>query len=478
MAHRSEPTAQRKARPSRGQVARWLERSSAWALGALLATLPFWRHRVLLHRPLDPVFFEFRDITLYTNDLFWWGAVAAWLLSRIVQRGRSRLRAGPWFVFGPLIGFLALSLAGMPLAVDPPYAAYQAARFVPLLALYLMLVNVRLTPGTIAWPLAMGMVVQAVVAMPQFALGRTLGLQRLGEVMANATWSGSSVVKVGQESFLRAYGFAQHPNLLAGCLMAMLLIVSGYYLAQEGWKRLLLLAALGAGCVALLLTFSRAAWLGTLLGGVVALALLRRETQVRTLSFTPSTFRLLGVVVVAVSVSFVALNGPLVQSRFDLATQPTEVQSVEMRRMQVPAAVALIRMRPLLGVGLGNYATALYTLAPDQVTPDRICQPVFAVPLLVTAELGILGGVLWLVLIAAPWPALWRRCSQTPVTPWWAGLSAALLALAVVSFFDFYLWTSHQGPLVLWIVLGLWGREWEETLAAHPAESVPRPLGQ
>ena len=476
MARRPEPAAQRENWLSRGQIARRLEQGSTLALGALLATLPFWRHRVLLHRPLEPVFFELHDITLYTNDVFWCAAVGAWLLSRVLLRGPSRLSAGPWFVYGPLLGFLALCLAGIPFAVDPLFAAYQAARLVLLLALYLMLVNLRPAPGAIAWPLAIGMVIQAVVAVPQFALGRTLGLRRLGEVVSNATWSGSSVVKVGQESWLRAYGLAQHPNLLAGCLMAMLLIVAGYYLAQGGWKRLLLLAALGAGCVALLLTFSRAAWLGTLLGGVAALAFLRRRGSVRTLALSPSTARLLGVVLVAVSVTFVALNGPLVQSRFDVTAQPTEVQSVEMRKMQVPAALALIRMRPLLGVGLGNYATALYTLAPGMVAADRIYQPVFAVPLLVAAELGIGGGALWLVLIAAPWVALWRRRREAAVTSWWAGLSGALLALAVASFFDFYPWTSHQGPLVLWIVLGLWGSEWENALATrHPTTETASP---
>jgi len=124
-------------------------------------------------------------------------------------------------------------------------------------------------------------------------------------------------------------------------------------------------------------------------------------------------------------------------------------------------------MRPLLGVGMGNYTVALYTLAHDMVAADGIYQPVFSVPLLVAAELGIVGGVLWLLLIASPWPALWRRRREAPVTYWWAGLSAALMALAVISFFDFYPWCSHQGTLALWVVLGLWAREWEGAVAAR-----------
>ena len=90
----------------------------------------------------------------------------------------------------------------------------------------------------------------------------------------DAAWPGASVVMVGEERWLRAYGLSQHPNLLAGCLMAMLLVVIGYYLMQCDWHRIPLLLALGLGFAGLLLTFSRAAWLGTLLGSGALFVLL------------------------------------------------------------------------------------------------------------------------------------------------------------------------------------------------------------
>jgi O-antigen ligase len=448
----------------REQIARWLERLSIWALAGLLLTLPFWRHRVLLHRPGEPVFFEFRDITLYTNDLLWWAAVGTWLLSRLVARTPHKLRPGPWFLTGPLVGFLVLSIIGIPFAVDPLYAGYQVLRLTLLLALYLLLVNAPLTYGAIAWPLAAGMALQAIVAGPQFVLGRSLGLKRLGEVVVDAAWPGASVVMVGEERWLRVYGFAQHPNLLAGCLMAMLLVVIGYYLMRRGWKRLPLLVALGLGFTAFLLTFSRAAWLGALLGGGAMLALLlwsRYRGQ-----WTPNwpTLGLVAAVLSLIVVGFVAVNWPLLQPRLGITAQGTEIRSVEARAMQVPAAWALIKMRPMLGVGLGNYPTALYWLVRDMVAAYPVYQPVYNVILLVTAELGVLGGLLWLGLISLPWLNLWRFRRQVRITPWWAGLSGALLALTAVSFFDFYVWTSHQGRLMLWLVLGLWAREWEDAI--------------
>jgi putative inorganic carbon (HCO3(-)) transporter len=241
----------------------------------------------------------------------------------------------------------------------------------------------------------------------------------------------------------------------------MLLVVGGYYLMQRGWKRLPLLVALGLGFAALLLTFSRAAWLGLLLGSGVVLLVLLWARHRKQWSPNWAAIGLLAAVLSFIVIGFVAVNWPLLQPRLGLTSQGTEIRSVESRAIQAPAAWVLIQMRPALGVGLGNYATALYCLARDTVAAYPVYQPVYNVTLLVTAELGIMGGILWLSLLSLPWFNLWLRRQQVRITPWWAGLSGALLALIVVSFFDFYVWTSHQGRLVLWLVLGLWAREWQ-----------------
>jgi O-antigen ligase len=444
----------------RERLAHLVETASVWMLAGLLVTLPFWRHRVLLHRASDPVFFEFHDLTLYTNDLLWWVAIGGWLLSRLLDPAAPRLRPGPWFLSGPLAGLLVLSLIGIPFAVDPVYAGYQTVRLLLLAWLYLMIINVTLMPGMVAWPLAAGMVLQTTVALPQFALGRSLGLRRLGEVTVQAAWKGASVVMVGEQRWLRAYGLAQHPNLLGGCLIVMLLLVIGYYLTQSGWRRLPLLIALASGLITLLVTFSRAAWLGAAVGGVMMLGLLLWSR--RQLRWSPdySSVALLAGLFLAMGAAFAVINWQLLQPRLGLTSQGVEIRSVEARAIQVKAAWALVRMRPVLGVGIGNYPTALYHLAREAVAAYPVYQPVHNVFLLSTAELGLLGGALWLAVIVAPWAALWLRRRQVQMMPWWAGLSGALAALTVVSLFDYYTWLSHQGRLALWLVWGLWARDW------------------
>jgi O-antigen ligase len=86
--------------------------------------------------------------------------------------------------------------------------------------------------------------------------------------------------------------------------------------------------------------------------------------------------------------------------------------------------------------------------------------PVHSVALLATAELGLVGGLLWVCLLVSPWLGLWVRRRRVRMTAWWAGLCAAMVALTVVSFFDHYVWSFQQGRLMLWLVWGLWAREW------------------
>ncbi|MGD8902620.1 MAG: O-antigen ligase family protein [Anaerolineae bacterium] len=444
----------------RERMARWTERLSIWALSGLLITLPFWRHRVLLHRAGGAIFFEFRDITLYTNDLLWWAAVGVCFLSCLLRPTPRALRLGPWFISGSLAAILALSVLGIPFAFDQLYASYQTVRLLLLAFLYLMILNVSLTPGIVAWSLAASMTLEAVFALPQSVLGSSLGLERLGEVTVKAAWPGASVVMVGEQRWLRAYGLTQHPNLLGGCMMVMLLLVAGFYLKQSGWRRFPLLIALGLGFSTLLLTFSRAAWLGTGLGGAVMLALLLWTRRRRHWSPSRSTVLLLITLFLVIGAIFAIVNWPLLQPRLGLTSQGAEIRSVESRAMQLRAAWILIKERPWLGVGIGNYPVALYELAREAVSAYPVFQPVHNVALLSTAELGFLGGMIWLGLMAAPWAALWRKRWQVQVTSWWAGLSGALAALAVVSFFDYYVWSSHQGRLLLWLVFGLWAREW------------------
>jgi hypothetical protein len=450
----------------RKKLSRWAQALSNWSLAVLLLTLPSGKHWVLYDSRLDEAYYSYYEPALYATELFLCAALGGWLLSRILGSAQTKLRLGPAFVYVPLLGFLALGFLGTLRAIDPMYAAFPVARLVLVLAFYLMLVNAPLRRELIAWPLAGAMVIQAAVSVPQFLLGHTVGLPQLGETPNDSRWPGASVVAIGERRWLRAYGLSQHPNVLGGLAMVYSLVVSGFCLRQSGLRRLAILGLLAVTVGTLLLTFSRAAWLGTVAGGAALLGLLFWAQRTSSRPIRWSSLWLSAGTVLTVSVAFVSVVWPLLVPRLGLATEGIETRSLEERAILGKAGLVLVQKRPWLGVGLGSFAEALHRLAPETVAYYAEFTPAHNVLILATAELGILGGLFWLCLIVSPWIALWLRRRQVKMTPWWAGLCAAMAALTMTSFLDHYSWSFHQGRLVFWLIWGLWAREWTRSLSS------------
>jgi O-antigen ligase len=180
-------------------------------------------------------------------------------------------------------------------------------------------------------------------------------------------------------------------------------------------------------------------------------------------------------VVAAIAVSpFVLADAPWVTARTDASGLiATEARSIDEREALAAEANQLFIDHPLLGVGLGGLP-----LAEQQANPSFgfSFQPAHIVLLDVAAETGILGGLLFLILLVAPWLALVRVRQRW--TPDLAAASAALAAITVVGFFDYYTWTYPAGRIWAWLVLGVWAVAYRRArLAAEirPVRSEPSP---
>jgi O-antigen polymerase len=433
-----------------------MQRVGTWGLIGLLAAFPLWRHRVLYHRRPEAVFFEFHDIIFYTTDLLWIGGLLLWLVGRRLEAKPATLEHGPFF--WPALGTMGVALLGLGGAVDPTLGAYLMVRLALLLGLYLALANLTVRFAVIAAALALAVVVQAAIGVPQFLLGRSIGLPEMIELSLDPARAGTSVVLAQGQRWLRAYGTTQHPNLLGGCLATLLVLLIGISLGARRRARRPLQLAIGLGLLALLTTFSRSAWLGFAVGSLVVMVVLQGRLRER-----PGQRQLvieLGLLGLVIPVLFVTAYHPLVAARLGLTPAGTEIRSVEERDSLIRGAVELVRQRPLTGVGLGNFSTALFELAPSAVDDYPVYQPVHLVPLLVLAELGPVGLVAWIWLAGGPLILLAVAGRRIKMTPRLAGSTGAATVLLVVSLFDSYPWASHQGRLLGWIVLGLWTREW------------------
>lgn len=254
-------------------------------------------------------------------------------------------------------------------------------------------------------PLSLIILIQSLVALGQFFKQEGLGLVAYGELPLNPAWLGITVLYARNTRWLRAYGLTAHPNLLGAILAMMLLLLLPTYLQTRGPQRLALGSIFAVGFLGLFVTFSRAAWLAFGVGTAVWLVLNRESDSPQRTQRAPRREKIIKLLLPAVPAFLLFLGYyDLVFSRFVTLDTPTEVRSLEQREVDSSIAMQLIAQNLWLGVGLGNYQDAA-----DKLTGVTGSFKVHNVPLLVMAELGLVGLVLWVWLMAVPFWHAWKE---------------------------------------------------------------------
>ena len=434
------------------RIAGILVQLSMVSLGIGITLIP-WRYSwILQQRQSPPIFPGYTNLILYLADLPLLLALMLWLFSLAVNPRRVNFQ--PSAITLALGGLVLISAVSSFSSVDPVISMVRSVQLLLLFGLYLYLVN-EIHSLSLMWiPAGLSVLVQAGVAFGQILRQHSLGLYGLQELPLDPAWKGVSIVLAAGTRTLRAYGLTDHPNILGGCLaFALLLLMVGFVQARGGW-RVLIGSLFVLGALALLLTFSRAAWLG-LSAGLVLIGLWLAFSRSR-----PLFLAWFGLCVV----TFLLLlplgwhYAPFLSSRLNLdgsfSAATPENQSINERWLLLSQASQLIARHPLTGVGLGAYAQALQQAIPNYPFDY---QPPHMVLAEITAETGLPGGVVYLVVLAAPWVLLLRSRKMMRFSFQLAGVSALLLAINVISFLDYYPWLSNAGSIWQWLSWGLWG---------------------
>jgi O-antigen ligase len=388
-------------------------------------------------------------------------AIAAQRLS-----GRLTPHLGPLAVLAPVGAYGALVLARIPpvhladkaavagLSVAVFWGVYAWARHIlPLKAL------------VAAW--AMSLILHGGVGIAQFARQSSVGLWSLGERWLRADGAGLSVIVADGRRWLRAYGLMPHPNILGGYLAMWTLVCIGAALATSPpgrrLERYALWGAIVIGSTGLFCTFSRSAWLGYAIGLGYLIACTPARERLRSWLHSPRHLFLIGVLLLALIALVIGLAGGVLASRLVHLSEPLERASLSERVIDVGLAWTLIRARPWLGVGPGYYEAALWAaIGNSQGDGFPGFRVVHNTPLLVAAELGIVGVALWLWLLLAPvlLRALRRPWHSEPFLS--TGIAAAWLCAFVIGIFDYYL---HL-PVTWWpaMHLGLLAAAWARVI--------------
>ncbi len=422
------------------------------ALAITIIALPFRYRWVLAARPLPSVYKDYTDLLLFPADIALIATIALWALSWLAKP--RRIESGPAFLFWPLAGLPLLGFLSVTSSVDPILSLYHAVRLMLLLGLYLYLVNEIKTLKWVTWAAALQVTIQATVGISQVMRQQSLGLESIGEYPLNPAWNGVSVVVSDGTRWLRAYGVADHPNILGGCLALGLLVIVAWYLST-GMRWSPLIAALFAiGTIGLLLTFSRSAWLAFVSGALALAALLLATRQF--LAAQRWLGLMLGglIVVMPFALSNAEYLGVRLNFNHSFETVASEEQALGERDLLNALARGLIADHAVTGVGLGAFPTALREQAPGY--PFNY-QPPHHVLLEAATELGLPGALCYFVATIGPWAALIMHRRRLTFSPMLIGVSGLLLAVTAIGLFDYYTWLIMPGRLWQWLIWGLWG---------------------
>ncbi len=322
-----------------------------------------------------------------------------------------------------------------------------------LAGLYLYLVNELRGLKDLVLPLLISLFIQSTVAVGQILAQHSLGIKSLGELDLDPARNGISVVTANGVRALRAYGLSDHPNILGGCLVFALILITAWFIGEAKRGRLVASSLVALGTLGLFFTFSRAAWLayGIALLFMVFVLIRKRQQEpvMRWLSLAAASLLIV--------IPFVIQNASYLGMRLgwqnSFKTDAQEVQSLGERQLLMSDANHIFLQHPLTGVGLGAFPLALLQAFP-QFPVDY--QPPHIVLLDASAETGIFGGIFYLIASVAPWVLLWLNRKRLTLSPALLGSSALLLAISVVSLFDYYPWILISGALWQWLAWGVW----------------------
>jgi hypothetical protein len=437
-----------------GMICRRLARV---AFGLAIVFAPLRLYFTLASRAIKPIYNVYTDLIVYPLDICIVLVLIFWGSSYIFNK--RKLLFGPLFLTLPLFGLLLTGLISAVFSVDPIFSFYQLIRFVSLLGIYFFVMNEIYSVNQITWAVLGSIFIQASIGIVQVLDQTSIGFQSIGELLLDPTRSETSIAWSNGIRSLRAYALSDHPNILAGILVFSLILLITAFIKRKSKENLTLIyfSVLTLGAVCLILTFSISAWISLVAAISWMIFMLWRVRQVRLLEriailFLASIILLLPIIWVNAS-----LIGATLFPQASIQTETAAIQTKNELNALNQAANEIFSAHAVVGVGLGTFPIALHQFFPNF---GFYFQPPHFVLLEVAAELGIFGAVFYFSLLLAPWLAMWFYRKRFFMDSTLIGASAALLAISMIGFMDYYPWFHAAGLFWQWILWGIWARAW------------------
>ncbi|MBI3385250.1 O-antigen ligase family protein [Candidatus Gottesmanbacteria bacterium] len=392
---------------------------------------------------------DYLSPTIYFTDILVFGLFMAYLPKTLGYLSRLRYLRNLWIII-PAAIFLFLSSL---FAISPALFFLKLLKIMELIFLGFYVSRERgksLSLKKIILLLSLSVFYEAILGFCQFFRQASVGglWWFLGERTFSAATPGIAQAIINGELLLRPYATFPHPNVLGG-YMAIVLPLILFVLINKSTKKkplntyFLLLTTI-LGIISLFLSFSRTAWIvGT--------------ASMTTLIFflTKNKIKTLGILLAVFLVGFMTV-GRIIASRLQ-TLETVDKQSLIFRQQLNEASVKMILDHPAFGVGLNNFLIALphYYQLKD-IT--RFYQPAHNIYLMIAAEAGLLGLVLFLFFILF---TLRHLILNTLIPKFLNSLIFILLCeILFLGLFDHYFYTLQQGQLLIALVFGIaWSKK-------------------
>lgn len=394
---------------------------------------------------------DYLSPTLYITDIFAGLLFISWLVKKIKNKQFNRPSL-PGYIFLCIFLYFFLTVIISEHLLNGLYHLLKFLEFVFISYYVTLYISTEKRFETIVTYLSCGVIFSSILAVCQFINQGSIGsfLYYLGERSFSSQTPGIANASVDGQLILRPYATFPHPNVLAGFLLTVIILVF-FQISQQKTKikQLIYVGTLLLGTSALLLTMSRIAlmvWFIILLGTAVvigyrAFIMKRKRVKVLTIFFVSSAILVIGI--------FISPVGSRI-----MQTSLTE-ESVVQRKLLIDSSIKIWQQHPLVGTGLGNFLAALSAIS-QPLSLTQYLQPVHNIYLLIAVETGVIGLVIFLLVIGITYRHLFFLVKKNNM---YISLLFVFSAVLLIGFFDHYFLTLQQGQLLFAIIVGLcWAR--------------------
>lgn len=384
--------------------------------------------------------YEYGKLSIYLSEIvlliLFLLFVASWMF-----KGISKNKMRNSFVFSFL--FLVIASLGYIIANDKQMFSYSVLRLSEAIFLLFVLSKMKFSFFKLAISFVASMLIHASLGIYQFFSQSILANKYFGISEQIASNYGPSVIKMESERILRAYGGMSHPNILGGfiviAILFLLIIFINNYSKFSNLIKIFFWTSLFILSTCFILTFSRSAYLALFIALSILLLRFIYKKQFNVIKLFILTLFLF------LAINFFIFHNLIIarMPSSDIRSDTSEIERVELNKQ----AINVIRANLFFGVGLGNYIPYVFSNDVGKLKVWQY-QPVHNIFLLLLSETGIVGLIMFLLILVLSFIEKLKSKSHLDFI-----MLCSLLSIIVIGLFDHYFITSFSGLVLFFLLL-------------------------